>query len=402
MRIGIDFYGFDPECSGGVHTFALGITRGLLSNVQEADCVVIIVSEKNEMRMKSMLAGLPVTFLKISVASWNRYINRMLWLLAWAMGNFKLRFWYDKYFRAHTMSVIDEAIDVLVVPVSVLSFYALKAPAILCIHDIQQEYHPELFSFNERVLRWASFRLSCWKAGAVQASSKYIKDCLVEKFEFIKPEKVFIAHEGVDREKFSMDAPAEKPECIGALETDSFVFYPAQLWPHKNHLLLIEALAIFRNKMGYELPCVLTGYDYGQWEIVQERIKEHQLKSVYYLGRVSFAQVLWLYRNCRAVLALGLHESSSLPVREGAVFGRPLICANIQPNIETQEFLRLRIVDQNNPDDLAGVFVELAEDGEQMVGDGAENAGLVKIFDWNNIARKYISVLNQFVHERKS
>ena len=400
MRIGIDFYGLDPEYSGGVSTFALGIAKGLLNNLQQSDSVVIFVSEKNEKHMKSMLANLPVTFIKISVGKAYRYINRMIWLLAWAIRIFKLRFWYEKYFRAHTMSVIDDLIDVLVIPTTVLNFYALKSPSILCIHDIQQEYHPELFSFNERVLRWASYRLSCWKADAIQASSNYIKDCLIEKFELINPEKVFIAHEGVDLDKFSMDIQGQRPENIISLEANGFVFYPAQLWPHKNHLLLIEALSIFRNKMGFELPCVLTGYDYGYWRLVHDRIEEHQLKSVYFLGRVSFVQLLWLYRNCNAVLALGLHESSSLPVREGAVFGRPLICSNIPPNVETQEFLHLRIVDQINPNDLAGAFVELTEDGDKMFADGSENANLVKIFDWDSIAKKYISVLNRLVQER--
>jgi glycosyltransferase involved in cell wall biosynthesis len=395
MRIGIDFYSFDPECSGGVYTFALGITKGLLGNLQHTDSVVIIISEKNKKQLKLMLANLPVTFINISAGPWYRYINRLLWLLAWATGSFKLRFWYDKYFRAHTMNIIDSSIDALIVPVSVLNFYALKSPSVLCIHDIQQEYHPELFTLNQRILRWASYRLSCWKADAIQASSKYIKDCLIEKFKFINPNKIFIAHEGVDLDKFSMAIQGERPETIASLKANSFVFYPAQLWPHKNHSLLIEALSIFRNKMGYELPCVLTGYDYGHWKSIHDLIDRHQLKCVHYLGRVSFAQVLWLYQNCSAVLALGLHESSSLPVREGAVFGRPLICSNIPPNIETQEFLSIRIVDNTNPYDLAGVFFELITNDKEMFAEAAKNTNLVKIFDWNCIAKKYISVLNQ-------
>lgn len=401
MRIGIDFYSFDPEYSGGVNTFVLGITKGLISNMTDADSVVLVASEKNEQKLKSMFADFPVSFVTITVGGGYRYANRMLWLLAWALRNFKLRYWYDKYFRADTMNVIDGAVDVIVAPASVFNFYALRAPSILCIHDIQQEFNPELFPLSQRIPRWASYRLSCWRAGAIQASSTYIKDCLLAKFEFINPEKVFVAHEGVDLDKFTRSVRGERPENISALAENGFVFYPAQLWPHKNHLLLIEALSIFRNKMGYELPCVLTGFDYGYWGYVQEKINELGLNNVYYLGRISFSQVLWLYQNCRAVLALGLHESSSLPVREGAVFGKPLICSNIPPNIETQEFLRLRIVDKNNPEDLAGVFVELVERGEAMFSEGDENAKLVNIFDWNTIAKKYISVFARLIKDEE-
>ena len=392
MRIGIDYCGYNPKYPGGLHNFSLGLTKGLLNSVGHADSIVIIASSNNESAVKALLANLPVTFITVSIGKWTRYINWALWVFAWAIRKFKLRFWWDRYFRSRTMKFIDESVDVVIIPTAVLNFHALKTPSILCVHDIQQEYHPEFFPLAKRIIRWGSYRASCWRAAAIQASSKYISDCLIEKFAFIEPAKVFIAHEGVDFGEFSLTPQGERPEGLGDLGVDGFVFYPAQLWPHKNHLLLIDALAMFRDKTGFELPCVLTGYDYGHWRMVQDRIGEHELKCVYYLGRVSHSQMLWLYGNCRAVLALGLHESSSLPVREGAVFGKPLICVSIAPNIETQEFLRLRLVDKDNPIDLAGAFTELVEDGENRFADSAENAHLVKVFDWTCVARIYISV----------
>lgn len=393
MRIGIDLYHFDPECAGGVHTFALGLVGGLLGNLRQADSLVILVSERNAQQMQAALAHLPVSFVTVSTGGGYRYMNRILWYLSWALGNFRLRFWYDKYFRPALMNKIDASLDALVAPATVLNFFALRAPTVLCIHDIQQEYHPELFSFHQRILRWAPYRLSCWRAAAIQASSNYIKGCLLEKFRFIGPEKIFIAFEGVDLNKFSAGIPAKKPENMEALETGDFVFYPAQLWPHKNHEMLVEALAIFRDKTERELPCVLTGFDYGHWGRVQEKIRERQLGQVCYLGRVDFAELLWLYRNCKAVLALGLHESSSLPVREGAAFGRPLICSDIPPNIETSALLHLEIVDRHNPGDLARVFLELVQNGEVMRTQAAGNVDKVGRFSWDKIAQKYLAEL---------
>ena len=289
-------------------TFSLGISKGLIKIIRIPDTIVIIVSDKNEEALRSVFQGSPVSFLRISVGFWYRYANGALGVLAWAVRNFKLRWWYEKWFRADLMNRVDEYVDVVVVPITRLNFYALKAPSVLCIHDIQQEYYPEFFSFKERMSRWVSYRLSCWNAAAIQASSEYIKACLVEKFRFLKPEKIFVAYEGVDLEKFSVNAPSEKPNNIDGLAEDDFVFYPAQIWAHKNHMLLLEALAVFRSKHAYELPCVLTGQDAGYWGVVRSRIRELKLKRIYYLGRVRFGQVLWLYQNCKAVLALGLHE----------------------------------------------------------------------------------------------
>ena len=394
MRIGIDLYGFDPDYSGGVSTFVLGLTNGLLNNLTKKDIITIFISEKNEKQLRSSFDKKSVSFVKISVSKWYRYFNRALWLLSWVLQNFKLRFWFDKYFRSRTMRMIDESIDILISPATVLNFFALEKPTVLCVHDIQQEYHPEFFTFNQLILRWAAYRLSCWRAAAIQVSSIYIQDCLIEKYLFIKPDKIFVAHEGVDLEKFSTQLPGERPESIGQLERESFVFYPAQLWPHKNHMLLVYALSNFLEKTGNELPCVLTGYDYGYWEKIKELINKHHLKQIYYLGRVSFNELLWLYQNCSAVLALGLHESSSLPVREGAVFGKPLICSNIPPNIETQEFLNLNIVDKNDSYELSETCVALVENRDALYGASIKNVSLVKVFDWNQIAKKYILEIN--------
>ena len=347
MRIGIDLCGLKPKLPGGVHSFSLGLTKGLLRNLEPADSIVIITSLNNELAIKALLANQPLTFKSVSLGRWDKYVNWAVWVLAWVLRNFKIRSMWDRYFRSRAMREIDACADVIVVPTATLNFYELKTPSILCVHDIQQEYHPELFNLARRIVRWGSYRASCWRADSIQASSEYIKNCLIEKFKFIHPNKIFIAHEGVDLTEFSVAIQGERPEELGSLDPGTFVFYPAQLWPHKNHVLLIDALASFRDHAGVELPCVLTGYDYGIWKTLRKRIEVHGLKRVYYLGRVNHSQILWLYGNCRAVLALGFHESSSLPVREGAVFGKPLICANIPPNVETQEALRLRLVPQS-------------------------------------------------------
>jgi glycosyltransferase involved in cell wall biosynthesis len=184
------------------------------------------------------------------------------------------------------------------------------------------------------------------------------------------------------------------------LRNRNFVYYPAQIWPHKNHLMLIDALARYRDDTGGEMVCVLTGRDYGHWAAVREHIASYRLQQVHYLGLVPFPQLIWLYRNCRAVLALGMHESSSLPVREGAAFGKALICLDIPPNREAAASLRLKLVDRTDPSVLARALMALAGNSEDVVGWSAENARLVRSFDWRNIARAYELVLQAIVAGR--
>ncbi len=392
MRIGVDYFGFNPALPGGMHNFALGLTKGLLNNLAPHDSVVIITSGENHAEMRTLLADLAVTFTTVALGKRNKYVNWALWVFAWAIRSFKLRSRWDRVIRSRAMAIVDESVDVLIIPTAILNFYALHIPTILCVHDIQQEYHPELFSPWRRIIRWGSYRASCWKASAVQASSEYIRDCLTEKFAFLEPGKIFIAHEGVDLIDFSPAVQGVRPDGLGDWQPGDFVFYPAQLWTHKNHLLLIDALAIHRDRTATEMPCVLTGHDYGYWSTVQERIRKHDLRCVRFLGRVTFPQLQWLYGNCRAVLALGFHESSSLPVREGAAFGKPLLCANIPPNVEAQSFLCLRLVDKDDPTGLADAFGELTDRDGLLFSQSRQNKNLVKVFDWASIAKTYISV----------
>jgi glycosyltransferase involved in cell wall biosynthesis len=294
--------------------------------------------------------------------------------------------------RSNAAAKIESGIDVLVVPMTTLSLPSWRVPSILCVHDIQHEYHPEYFSFRERASRWGSYRLSCWAASAVQASSLFVRDCLLEKFQFLPARKIFVAPEGVDFEVFDPKAPMEPPPTEVDTVPGSFLFYPAQLWPHKNHLLLVEALTVFRDRNGYEMPCLLTGQDCGMLQPILDSISGARLSKVRYLGKVPFTQLLWLYSNCKAVLALGLHESSSLPLREGAAFGKPLICANIPPNEELARDLFLLPFACRSPADLSARFDELISCGSVLAEKSAQNKKRARRFNWGAIAVRYIGV----------
>lgn len=401
MKIGVDLLGCNASYSGGVATFSIGIARGLARTVRAPDSVVVFVSDDNEEFIHNALQGIPVAFEKLSRNPLRKYIFGPLKYLAWTVRYFKLLFWFEKMFRPRMASQIESAVDVLVVPTTTLSLFALRIPTILCMHDIQQEYFPEFFSFRERASRWVTYRLSAWSASSIQVSSDFVKNCLIEKFKFVKEEKIFIAYEGVDFSKFNDGSTATFPVALNRLRGGQFVFYPAQLWPHKNHLLLLEALVEFRDAHGYEMPCVLTGQDCGYWSEISNAISKFGLTEVYYLGRVCFEELIWLYRNCDAVLSLGLHESSSLPVREGAVFGKPLICSDIPPNIETQKYLALNLVRQHETGSLSSMLGLLASGASGIKDEAQNNKVRVKCFDWDLIARKYLAAIEGLSFPRK-
>jgi glycosyltransferase involved in cell wall biosynthesis len=399
VNIGIDLLSFDTNYTGGVNTFSLGLTAGIISAADANDNIILISSRENRCYFETNFSDDRIKILVIETSKSYFFVNRVLNYLAWLTRCFKLRFYYEKNFRQALMRKVDLEVDGLIAPTTLLSFYALKKPSILCIHDIQQEYHPEFFSMRDRIVRWSLYRASSWSATLIQASSSYIKECLLEKFPFLTPTKIFIAPEGVDENKFSGVKPSIPKNLKLSLSSD-FIFYPAQLWPHKNHLLLVEALARFKQIHGRELNCVLTGLDAGFWTKVGDAIKLRNLSNVQYLGKVSFGELVWLYRNCKAVLALGIHESSSLPLREASVFAKPVFAANIKPNIETSNVLKVILVDSFDPSDLAAKLYSVLYDDQKLTLLGMENKKAISNFAWDKIAITYIKHLKEKILER--
>jgi glycosyltransferase involved in cell wall biosynthesis len=392
VNLGVDLTRFDPSYLGGVSTFALGLTHGLISALPPADRIVLLATSKNLEDLTLRFSYDNVSVLEVDEAPVHRYVVSLLGYLGFLLRTYKLPFWYSRLFRLNVAGRIERTIDVLIAPMTTLPFPSGRVPIILCVHDIQHEYHPEYFSFRERASRWGSYRQSCWAASAIQASSQFVMDCLLEKFRFLPPRKIFIAPEGVDFKTFDPKAPMEPPPAEVDTAPNSFLFYPAQLWPHKNHLLLIEALAAFRDRNGYEMPCVLTGQDCGMLQPIMESVSGARLSKIRYLGKVPFTQLLWLYSNCKAVLALGLHESSSLPLREGAAFGKPLICANIPPNEELARDLFLLPFACRSPTDLSARLDELISCGSVLTEKSAQNKNRARRFNWETIAVRYIGV----------
>ncbi|HEY3432234.1 MAG TPA: glycosyltransferase [Rhodocyclaceae bacterium] len=398
MRVGIDLYAFNPASSDGVSTFALGLVGGLLANTLPSKQLVLLVSQANELFFKKLFVGRNVKIFRVPVPRFARYLNRIIWILSWLVREYRLRYWYEQWFRRGLTRRIEAEVDALIVPTTVFNFFALRVSTILCIHDIQHEYHPENFTLHQRMLRWASYRLSCSRATAIQVSSLYIQDCLLEKFMFLAQHRFLVAPEGVDTNRFSEEAEDQIPQELPAVARQGFVFYPAQIWKHKNHALLMHALAEFRARMGFEIPCVLTGHDYGYWPELENIRRTLGLRSVFYLGRVEFAELLWLYKNCSAVLALGLHESSSLPVREGAAFGKPLLCTDILPNVESAEYLHLHLFRQDSAEALADLLVTVHEGTDNIREWSAQNKTAIAALRWHVIARKYVDRLAENFH----
>ena len=185
--------------------------------------------------------------------------------------------------------------DLIYTASTVLNTYNLKIPTVLSMHDIQHVHYPEFFSKIRLRARSLRFENSAMSATKIQASSNFIKKDLLDFFKFLSPEKITVINEGVKLEEFS--TPSKLNIKKKYLLPEKFLYFPATLWKHKNHLLVLNALKIIEEKYKIKIPLILSGGRNTAYQDIISFINDNNMDYVKYLGKVSYEEVIALYQK---------------------------------------------------------------------------------------------------------
>ena len=109
---------------------------------------------------------------------------------------------------------------------------------------------------------------------------------------------------------------------------EGYFFYPAQFWPHKNHIRILEAMVLLKSKSIFP-QVVFSGKDYGGKERLVKYIHENDLTNqVHFLGFVPPKSMRGLYEGSAAVVMPTYFGPTNLPPLEAWSIGKPLIYSN--------------------------------------------------------------------------
>ena len=123
---------------------------------------------------------------------------------------------------------------------------------------------------------------------------------------------------------------AGPPEDDEALRADlgvttSYVFYPAQFWPHKDHAVVIDALTRIDG-----LYAVFCGGDKGSLDAVRDMARDAGVDGrVHFLGFVEPAVLAALYRSADALVYPSRFGPENLPPLEAFSLGCPVVAADV-------------------------------------------------------------------------
>ena len=116
----------------------------------------------------------------------------------------------------------------------------------------------------------------------------------------------------------------------GRTKQKLFLFYPAQFWPHKNHIVILKALKILEQKFGFVFDLVLTGSDKGNKAYIQKTVQEMGLiERVHFLGFVSIEKIIELYQTAFALVFASYFGPDNIPPLEAFALGCPVVAAHV-------------------------------------------------------------------------
>ena len=358
MRVAINCLQVDPEYVGGVTSYVLGLLEGF-SQVSNGCQFRVFISRDNEHLFNQLRMRASLDFVNIDdrLLSLRGNLCRAA-LLPRSAGFYKMV--SDGIFQK-VLGLMESESDILYTPTPVLRCFNGRKPTVLTIHDIQHVHYPEFFSWARLLSRRITYGLSARYADHIQANSQYTKDDLLSNYTWLSPEQVEVIYSGVPVEKFkTTSANGSLAERYGL--SGRFLFFPAQLWPHKNHLTVLRALKQIETVHGLKIPLVLTGEKYLAAASIFKFIEEQSMSYVHHVGKVPFQDMVALYQQAAFMITATLHESTSLPILEAAAAGTPIIASRIPPIEELGRVLQLNLFDPLDVDGLVRLLLALWND----------------------------------------
>ena len=118
------------------------------------------------------------------------------------------------------------------------------------------------------------------------------------------------------------------------LAQSKYFLYPAQMWVHKNHIILIRAMKELVSAGQSQLKCVFTGmysdyYTATHFQKLMVEVKAAGLEqNIHFVGFVSDVDLLYLYSHAQALLMPSYFGPSNLPPLEAINLNCPVLAGN--------------------------------------------------------------------------
>ncbi|MDR2179206.1 MAG: glycosyltransferase family 4 protein [Synergistaceae bacterium] len=263
---------------------------------------------------------------------------------------------------------------------------------------------PEVYADFEFELREFFYRQTLFKAVAVLVDSAISKQKLHERYG-VDLERIQIApfFPSKDEDTREQEAKTDIDVCKKYSISLPFLFYPAQLWTHKNHIYILDALALLRHN-GLKIAAVFVGNDFGNKFFLAEQTRAMGLiDQVYFLGFIPRQELIAFYKKALALVMPTYFGPTNIPPLEAFSLKCPVCYPNL-PGLREQVADGAFLMDLDDPKSLCNIVKTLLFDKnkvEQKLAAGVKQLELYSEENYLNILCRLFNTYSQLLRCRR-
>ncbi|KPV54539.1 hypothetical protein SE17_03160 [Kouleothrix aurantiaca] len=297
-----------------------------------------------------------------------------------------------KYDQREMLAFVDQ-IDVYFCPFGALYPRPLPLPTVMTLVDIQEVFFPEFFTPDDLYTRDVHFASSTHMSDRVITISEFSKKTLVQHHH-LPPSKVTVAHLSADECFYQAESVASPPN---AELPQQFIVMPANMWKHKNHDRLLQALVLLRKERDIRVDVVFTGFEQNNGYPLAEHAHNYGIADqIHILGYVTREEIAYLYLHARALVFPSLFEGFGIPLVEAMAAGCPVVASNTTSIPEVVGDAAL-LFDPTEPAAIANSIAQIWNDAslrQQLIMRGRERA---KHFSPAHTARAHVTAFSESI-----
>jgi glycosyltransferase involved in cell wall biosynthesis len=266
--------------------------------------------------------------------------------------------------------------DMIIYPHNNSFAYEIPLPAMIPVFDLMHRYEknfPELTQRSGYRIREYHYKMIGKYSKAVLVDSKVGLEHTIDSYG-MNQGKVYI---------LPYTSPSYIYDTVDSNQVldkynlpERFIFYPAQLWQHKNHLALIEAIDIMQEE-GHTVNAVFVGAGKNNHKTILSKISELNLENqIYLIDYVSNAEIIGLYKKAEALVMPTFLGPTNIPPLEAFALGCPVIVSNVYGMPDQVKDAAL-LIDPNDVQDIAKKIQMLYTDSklkETLIENGFKRA----------------------------
>lgn len=277
--------------------------------------------------------------------------------------------------------------------------FATQRPYIFTPHDLQHEYFPEYFDKRTLMVRRERYKRHAQEAKAVACISNQCKKDVVRHLA-VMPEKCPVIYNASPTLAYPQPSATYFMELRKKFDLpESFLYYPAKTYPHKNHEKLITAVKLLK-ELGEPVTVICSGPLTDHYaSVLEPHIRSEGVESeMRFLGWVTAEEVNALYDMAEALIFPSRFEGFGIPLVEAMSLGLPVICSKCSSIPEVVGNAAV-FFDPDIPDSIADSISQVRAD--DALRDSLSMNGRIESrrFSWVVSARQYVHLYHTILNE---